>query len=79
MKRRDFVKIGAAALAQAGTARRLQAQRLPQYPMLQAPAAETTKADYTLRIAPVTVELAPNHILSTIGYNDCLLYTSRCV
>jgi len=27
-------------------------------------------ADYTLRIAPVTVELAPDHILSTIGYND---------
>ncbi len=27
------------------------------------------KADFTLRIAPVAVELAPNHILSTIGYN----------
>jgi len=26
-------------------------------------------ADYTLRIAPVTVELDPSHILSTIGYN----------
>ena len=34
------------------------------------PANETGKADYTLRIAPVTVELAPDHILSTIGYND---------
>ena len=32
--------------------------------------AETTKADYTLRIAPVTVELSPDHILSTTGYND---------
>ncbi len=32
--------------------------------------ANTAKADYTLRIAPVTVELAPDHILSTIGYND---------
>ncbi len=30
---------------------------------------ETTKADYTLRIAPVTVELDANRILSTIGYN----------
>jgi len=27
------------------------------------------KADYTLRIAPVTVELSPDHVLSTIGYN----------
>ena len=35
-----------------------------------APGHETSKADYTLRIAPVTVELAPDHILSTIGYND---------
>ena len=26
-------------------------------------------ADVTLRIAPVAVELAPNHIISTIGYN----------
>ena len=34
------------------------------------PTTTTTKADYTLRIAPVTVELAPDHILSTIGYND---------
>ena len=34
-----------------------------------APTNETSKADYTLRIAPVTVELAPDHILSTIGYN----------
>ncbi|HEV3309078.1 MAG TPA: multicopper oxidase domain-containing protein, partial [Chloroflexota bacterium] len=31
--------------------------------------AETAKADITLEIAPVTVELAPNRILSTIGYN----------
>ncbi len=27
------------------------------------------KADYTLRIAPVTVELDRSHILSTVGYN----------
>ena len=31
--------------------------------------ASAVKADYTLRIAPVTVELDPSHILSTIGYN----------
>ncbi len=34
------------------------------------PADSGPKADVTLRIAPVTVELAPDHILSTIGYND---------
>ena len=31
--------------------------------------APEAKADYTLRIAPVTVELDRSHILSTIGYN----------
>jgi FtsP/CotA-like multicopper oxidase with cupredoxin domain len=31
--------------------------------------AETTKADFTLQIAPVALELAPNRIISTIGYN----------
>jgi FtsP/CotA-like multicopper oxidase with cupredoxin domain len=64
VKRRDFMKFGAAAMAQAGTARLLPAQ-MPPVPMNAGSAA-----DYTLRIAPVTVELAPDHILSTIGYND---------
>src|SRR6202451_4051187 len=63
------MKIGGAALAQAATAR-----LLAQTPQMQmgslAPTNETSKADYTLRIAPVTVELAPDHILSTTGYND---------
>ena len=27
------------------------------------------KTDFTLQIAPVTVELAPNRIISTVGYN----------
>src|SRR3984957_5147222 len=55
-------------MAQVGAAR-----LLAQAPAMQMGANapnETTKADYTLRIAPVTVELAPDHILSTIGYND---------
>ncbi|HUP04344.1 MAG TPA: multicopper oxidase domain-containing protein, partial [Bryobacteraceae bacterium] len=36
-----------------------------------APAAapDVAKTDFNLRIAPVTVELAPNRIVSTIGYN----------
>lgn len=37
----------------------------------QAPPSPTTKPDLTLDIAPVTVELAPDRILSTIGYNSC--------
>ena len=68
MKRRDFLKIGGAALAQANAAR-LLAQALRMQMGATAP-ADTTKADYTLRIAPVTVELSPDHILSTTGYND---------
>ena len=67
MKRRDFLKIGGAALAQANAARLLgQASQM----QMGAPAPDGAKADYTLRIAPVTVELSPDHILSTTGYND---------
>ena len=66
LKRRDFLKIGSAALAQAGSSR-----LLAQASSMAMPGpGEAGKADYTLRIAPVTVELAPDHILSTIGYND---------
>ncbi len=35
------------------------------------PQTSASKANYTLRIAPVTVELDRSHIISTIGYNDC--------
>jgi FtsP/CotA-like multicopper oxidase with cupredoxin domain len=66
LKRRDFLKIGGAAVAQAGAASLLRAQM----PMSSAPGNDAGKADYTLRIAPVTVELSPDHILSTTGYND---------
>ena len=59
MKRRDFLRMGSAAFA---------ASQMPMAP--GASGNETSKADYTLRIAPVTVELAPDHILSTTGYND---------
>ena len=31
---------------------------------------EPAKADITLRIAPITVELAPDRVISTVGYND---------
>src|SRR6201996_6398798 len=69
MRRRDFLRIGSAALTQAGVARLLA--QAPGMPMsAAAPAQDTGRADYTLRIAPVTVELSPDHILSTTGYND---------
>ena len=31
--------------------------------------ADVAKTDFTLEIAPITVELAPSRIISTIGYN----------
>ncbi|HEX4167565.1 MAG TPA: multicopper oxidase domain-containing protein [Bryobacteraceae bacterium] len=68
MKRRDFIRLGAAVLGAWST----------DYSSAQTPgmipsggAQEPSKADITLRIAPVTVELAPNRIISTIGYNGC--------
>jgi FtsP/CotA-like multicopper oxidase with cupredoxin domain len=60
------MKLGSLALAQTANPKLLAAQQgMP----MATPPIPTTKADYTLRIAPVTVELAPEHILSTIGYN----------
>jgi FtsP/CotA-like multicopper oxidase with cupredoxin domain len=64
------MKLGAGAILQASAARFLRANIQDQMQMSPAAAPpETTKADFTLRIAPITVELAPNHIISTIGYN----------
>jgi FtsP/CotA-like multicopper oxidase with cupredoxin domain len=57
MNRREFVKLGGMGTITAGAARWLTAQEPP-------------KADITLRIAPVTVELAPDRVISTVGYND---------
>jgi len=72
VRRRDFLKLGGAAALGAGAAELLPAQMqtgAPASPPGNPAATETTKADITLQIAPVTVELAPNHIISTIGYN----------
>ncbi|MFZ0784137.1 MAG: hypothetical protein WAM67_00005, partial [Candidatus Acidiferrales bacterium] len=71
MKRRDLFKWAGAAAVELGSAKLLSAQQ-DQMPGMQPnspPPAETTKADFTLRISPVTVELTPNYIISTIGYN----------
>jgi FtsP/CotA-like multicopper oxidase with cupredoxin domain len=69
MKRRDFVKLGCAAAVGASATRLLPAQMpAAQMPAGQMP-PETSPADFTLRIAPVLVELAPRRAISTIGYN----------
>ncbi|HEY2151346.1 MAG TPA: multicopper oxidase domain-containing protein, partial [Vicinamibacterales bacterium] len=83
MNRRNFVRLGwATAIATAG-AGKLQsafAQSLalrqvpgplphPMGPTLE-PRASDRAADFTLRIAPMMVELAPQVVISTIGYNN---------
>jgi FtsP/CotA-like multicopper oxidase with cupredoxin domain len=65
MNRRDFVRLGCAAVAQTQAARVLAGQM--QMPAQQA--AEGAKADFTLQIEPVVLELAPSRAISTIGYN----------
>jgi len=70
VNRRDVLKLGGLALAQAAARRSpLTAQTDVHAGMPMAPTAPEGRADYSLRIAPVTVELDPAHILSTIGYN----------
>src|ERR1700730_15739926 len=65
------MKFGGLAAIELSAARLLMSQAQPGMPGMQSAAAsqETAKADFTLRIAPVTVELTPTRLLSTIGYN----------
>lgn len=63
MRRRDLFKLAGMAVA----TRALSG--LPGAGQSAAAGAVDGKADLTLRIAPVTVELYPSRILSTIGYN----------
>ncbi len=71
MNRRDLLKLAPLTLAAAATRNSSgQMVMLPGStadPSASQPASDS--ADITLRIAPVTVELAPDRILSTIGYN----------
>ena len=68
MNRRGLLKLGGIALAQAGVARLPIGRNAASLGSLTGQAQEIA-ADYSLRIAPVTVELDRSHILSTIGYN----------
>src|SRR5436305_3279811 len=68
MDRRDFLKLAATAAAAgplAGQQTRMPAGMTPA----ASSAKEISGTVFNLEIAPVTVELAPNRIVSTIGYN----------
>jgi FtsP/CotA-like multicopper oxidase with cupredoxin domain len=67
LNRRKLLQLGGAAVAQAAWAG-LSARSQAGPSTLSALPSEP-KADYTLHIAPVTVELDRSHIVSTIGYN----------
>ena len=73
MNRRDFVRLGSAAVVGAGASKLLPAQAPQQTPQMQMPPqanpAEAGAADFTLQIAAQIVELAPNIVISTVGYN----------
>jgi len=73
VNRRDFLKVGGAGLAALSVADIGATDNRSAVNTADAagPAAvqEGAKADITLRIAPVTVELAPDRVISTIGYN----------
>ena len=82
MNRRDFGRLGWATAigAGAGKLRPALAQSLaprqvpgkPPHPMMTASEPKNTgrASDFTLRIAPMIVELAPQVVLSTIGYSN---------
>jgi FtsP/CotA-like multicopper oxidase with cupredoxin domain len=71
MKRRDFLKYGGLAAVGSSSVARLAAQ-MPMPPAVapSVPAQALPKADFTLQIAPLALELAPNLVISTTGYNS---------
>ncbi len=62
MNRRNFVRLGSATVITAG------AHLLSPKPAH--PNTTPHSPDFTLQIAPMTVELAPNVVISTIGYSN---------
>ena len=74
MKRREFLKWSGATALGASAAGILSPEATPQaMPPMQSNSAPgpvpAGKADVTLTIAPIAVELVPNRIISTVGYN----------
>src|ERR1700733_8401210 len=79
MKRRDFVRLGWATMIATGTGKLRPAlgespglQQVPLPPHHLPSQRKTTgrAADFTLQIAPMLVELAPQVVISTIGYSN---------
>ena len=81
MKRRDFVRLGCATMIatragkpRSGLAESLGLRRVlgaPQHLMVPSEPKTTGRAaDFTLQIAPMLVELAPQVVISTTGYNN---------
>jgi len=76
VKRRELIGLGGGALLWAASGKHLLGQeQAPMSMPTQGPpkgpagAPEATPADFTLRIAPIALELAPSRFISTIGYN----------
>src|SRR5580700_10530993 len=80
MNRRDFVRLGCATvitaagelhptLAQPRSLRQVPGV-LPHPMPTSEPKATAHAPDFTLRIAPTMVELAPQVVVGTIGYSD---------
>lgn len=76
VKRRTFLELGGAALLGGFSGARAFAQSRAQGTMpmpSQNPGATNPEnqppADFTLRIAPIALEIAPSRFISTIGYN----------
>jgi FtsP/CotA-like multicopper oxidase with cupredoxin domain len=77
MKRRDFVRLGWATMIAAGAGKlrpalagQIPAGMAPMKPTASEPKANGRAADFTLQIAPMLVELAPQVVISTIGYSN---------
>ena len=61
MQRREFLAVaGASAFARTG---------FTQIGFAQTGVSQDVKPDITLRISPVSIEIAPGHIIKTTGYN----------
>ena len=76
MKRRDFVRLGCATVIATGAGKlrpafAKQVPELPQHVMASLkPDDMGHAADFSLQIAPMLVELAPQVVISTIGYSN---------
>ncbi len=68
MKRRDFVRLGWATVIAAGAGKLGPGQHAMAAPLK--PNGPERAADFSLEIAPMMVELAPQVVISTIGYSN---------